>query len=289
LQVTKMGLVFAFDRATGRPVFPIEERPVPRSEVPGEAAWPTQPFPLQPPPLARHAALTRDQLSTVTAKSARECAALFDTLDSRAIYAPPSTRLTLVWPGNLGGATWSGASFDPTTGYLYVNVNELGSVGEMRPQPESAPVAWRRASDLDRGEYARFWDSDRLPCQAPPWGQLVAVDLNAGAIAWQVPLGVVPSLEARGITGTGTPSLGGSIVTAGGLVFIGGTNDRRFRAFDARTGAQLWSADLEASAHATPMTYRGARSGRQFVVVAAGGGGYLSQATADTLVAFALP
>ncbi len=288
-QVTKMGLVFVFDRATGTPIFPIEERPVPASQVPGEAAWPTQPFPAAPPPLVRHAALTRDQLTTVTSQSHRDCEALFDRLTSGGIYTPPSTSLWLVWPGNLGGATWSGASFDPDTGYLYVNVNELGSVGEMRQQPEGAPVLWRRASDLDRGEYARFWDRDRLPCQQPPWGRLVAVNLNAGTIAWQVPLGGVPSLEAQGITGTGTPSLGGSIVTAGGLVFIGGTNDRGFRAFDARSGAQLWTTRLEASAHATPLTYLGSRTGRQFVVVAAGGGGYLSQATADAVVAFALP
>jgi glucose dehydrogenase len=289
VQVTKMGLVFAFDRATGAPVFPIEERKVPPSEIPGESAWPTQPFPVRPPPLVRTTAVTTGELSTVTPRSARECAALFATLASRGLYAPPARALTLVWPGNLGGATWSGASYDPATGYLFVNVNELGSVGEMRRQPADSPIPWRRASDLDRGEYARFWDSDRLPCQAPPWGRLVAVDMNAGTIAWQVPLGVVPSLEAKGITGTGTPSLGGSIVTAGGVVFIGGTNDRRFRAFDARTGAVLWSATLEASAHATPMTYRGNRSGRQFVVVAAGGGGYLSRTTSDTLVAFALP
>ena len=159
----------------------------------------------------------------------------------------------------------------------------------MRPQPDGAPLPWRRGSDLDRGEYARFWDRDRLPCQQPPWGRLVAVDLARGTIAWQVPLGGVPSLEAQGITGTGTFSLGGSIATAGGLVFIGGTNDRRFRAFDAASGAELWTTTLEASAHATPITYLGPRTGRQFVVVAAGGGGYLSQTTADTVVAFALP
>jgi quinoprotein glucose dehydrogenase len=115
------------------------------------------------------------------------------------------------------------------------------------------------------------------------------VDLSKGTIAWQVPLGGVRALESRGITGTGAPSLGGSIATAGGLVFIGGTGDARFRAFDTRTGALVWTADLDASAHATPLTYRGPRSGRQFVVVASGGGGYLSTTTSDALVAFALP
>jgi quinoprotein glucose dehydrogenase len=290
VQVTKMGLVFAFDRATGEPLFSIEERPVPPSVVPGEAAWPTQPFPAKPPPLVRHAPLTKTDITTVTPESHRFCADLFDRLTSGGLYTPLGTTLTLFWPGNLGGATWSGASFDPATGYLFVNLNELGAVGEMRRQPPGAPLPWRRGSDLARGEYARFWDPDRLPCQQPPWGTLAAVDLQTGEVAWQVPLGSVPALEARGVTAvTGSPSLGGSIVTAGGLVFIGGTGDARFRAFDARTGALAWSAPLEASAHATPMTYRAPRSGRQMVVVAAGGGGYLSETTSDVVVAFALP
>jgi quinoprotein glucose dehydrogenase len=289
VQVTKMGLVFAFERDTGAPLFPIEERPVPPSTVPGEQAWPTQPFPVKPPALVRHTPLARRDVTTVTPESHRFCADLFERLLSGGIYTPLGTKLTLVWPGNLGGATWSGGSFDPETGYLFVNVNELGAVGEMRPQPPGAALPWRRASDLERGEYARFWDPDRLPCQQPPWGTLAAVDLAAGTIAWQVPLGVVPSLETRGITGTGAPSLGGPIATAGGLVFIGGTGDARVRAFDSRTGTLLWTAPLPASAHATPITYRAPRSGRQMVVVAAGGGGYLSETTSDAVVAFALP
>jgi quinoprotein glucose dehydrogenase len=289
VQVTKMGLVFAFDRATGEPLHAIEERPVPPSAVPGERAWPTQPFPVRPPPLVRHAAIARGDITTVTPESHRFCADLFDRLVSGGLYTPMDTALTLFWPGNLGGATWSGASFDPQTGYLFVNVNELGAVGGMRPQPQGSPLPWRRGSDLERGEYARFWDPDHLPCQQPPWGTLAAVDLAKGTIAWQVPLGGVPALEAKGIAGTGAPSLGGSIATAGGLVFIGGTGDARFRAFDARSGALLWTAPLDASAHATPITYRAPRSGRQMVVVAAGGGGYLSETTSDALIAFALP
>jgi quinoprotein glucose dehydrogenase len=159
----------------------------------------------------------------------------------------------------------------------------------MRPQPAGAPLPWRRGSGLERGEYARFWDLDRLPCQQPPWGTLAAVELSTGRVAWQVPFGTIPALEAKGITNTGAPSLGGTIVTAGGLVFIGGTPDAQFRAFDTRTGAALWTAPLDASAHATPITYRGPRSGKQFVVVTAGGGGYLSETTSDAVVAFALP
>ena len=289
VQVTKMGLVFAFDRETGAPLFPIAERQVPASAIPGEAASPTQPFPELPRPLTRSTPLSADEITTVTPESHQFCADLFARLTSGGLYTPMGTSLTLFWPGNIGGAAWSGASFDPETGYLFVNVNEIGAVGEMRPQPPGTPLPWRRGSNLERGEYARFWDPDRLPCQQPPWGTLAAVELASGRVAWQVPFGALPALEAKGITNTGAPSLGGTIATAGGLVFIGGTPDAKFRAFDTRTGAVLWTAALDASAHATPITYRGPRSGKQFVVVTAGGGGYLSETTSDAVVAFALP
>jgi quinoprotein glucose dehydrogenase len=147
--------------------------------------------------------------------------------------------------------------------------------------------AYERWSPM--GPYARFWDDNDLPCQRPPWGRLHAVDLASGDIVWTVPLGVNDSLLARGVGKTGAPNIGGSIVTAGGLVFIGGTNDRRLRAFDARTGDELWESRLEASAHATPMTFLGPRTGRQFVVVAAGGGGSFSRDQADVMAAYALP
>ena len=163
----------------------------------------------------------------------------------------------------------------------------MGTLGLMKAQPPGSPVAYRRASQW--GEYARFWSEDRLPCQQPPWGTLNAIDLNKGEIAWRVPLGVVEELEARGISGTGTLNLGGSIVTAGGLVFMGGSNDSRFRAFDARTGQELWETRLEASGHATPITYWGKKSRRQFVVIAAGGAGYFSQTVSDVVAAYTLP
>lgn len=155
----------------------------------------------------------------------------------------------------------------------------------MVPRPDKE-LPFERSSPS--GAYGRFWDSQELPCQQPPWGLLHAVDLSTGAIAWQVPLGDAPALSARGITGTGTPNLGGAIVTAGGLVFIGGASDSRFRAFDLRTGRELWRSDLPASGHGTPVSYRG-RSGRQFVVIAAGGGGRFSRTISDAIVAFALP
>jgi glucose dehydrogenase len=280
-QVTKMGFVFILDRLTGKPLFPVEERKVPDSNVPGEAAWPTQPFPLKPPPLVRQS-FSEEDISAVTKDSRQYCAELAHSLKNRGMFTPYRLELTLVMPGTLGGGNWSGGSFDPASGYLFVNANELGAVGAMQPQADGAPERYRRGAQ--GGEYARFWDENEWPCQKPPWGTLNAVDVNQGEIVWQVPLGSIDELKMK----TGTPNLGGSMVTAGGLVFIGATLDRHFRAFDSKTGEQLWVTDLEASAHATPMTYLGKKTGKQFVVIAAGGGGYFRGSVSDALAAFAL-
>jgi glucose dehydrogenase len=262
---------------------------MPASHVPGEAAWPTQPYPVKPAPLVRHTAITAADLTDVTPESRAFCADLFARFRWRGgAYFPIDTTPGVWFPGTLGGATWSGASIDPQLGYAFVNVNEVGAIGAMRRKPSGASAPeWERWSPW--GTYARFWDPNDLPCQRPPWGKLIAVDLATGEFAWTVTLGVNDSLLARGVPKTGAPNLGGSIATAGGLVFIGGTNDKRFRAFDSRTGAELWVARLEASAHATPITYRGARTGRQYVVVAAGGGGAFDRDQADVVAAFALP
>jgi quinoprotein glucose dehydrogenase len=281
-QVTKMGFVFILDRLTGEPLFPVEEHRVPESNVPGEAAWPTQPFPLKPPPLVRQTFREAD-ISEVTEKSHQYCADLSHSLKTRGLYTPYSLEPTLVMPGTLGGGNWSGGSFDQASGYLFVNTNELGAVGAMLPQADDTPEKYRRGSK--DGEYARFWDQNQWPCQKPPWGTLNAVDVNKGEIVWKVPLGSMSELKQE----TGTPNLGGSMVTAGGLVFIGATMDSRFRAFDAKTGEQLWSTELEASAYAAPITYLGKSRGKQFVVIAAGGGGYFKGKVSDTLAGFALP
>jgi membrane-bound PQQ-dependent dehydrogenase (glucose/quinate/shikimate family) len=284
-QVTKMGFVFILDRLTGKPLFPVEERPVPQSDVPGEASWPTQPFPVKPPPLVRQS-FSETDISDVTPEALRACTELAHSLKNKGMYTPYGREQTLVMPGTLGGATWSGGSFDAASGYLFVNANELGAVGALEPQPPDSPERFRR--NAAGGEYARFWDERQWPCQKPPWGTLNAVDVNKGEIAWKVPLGLVDEPKTLK-TPTGTPNLGGSIVTAGGIVFIGAASDSRFRAFDTQTGEQLWVTDLEASAHATPITYKGKKTGKQFVVVAAGGGGYFRGKVSDTVAAFALP
>jgi len=281
VQVTKMGYVFVLDRETGKPLFPVEERPFPKSTVPGESASPTQPVPVKPPPLARQS-LTAREITAVSPESQKYCADFFKSLEHHGMYGPYGQNQTLVFPGSLGGANWSGAAFDPTSGYLFVNVNELGAVGALEPQPPGSPEPYRRANK--EGEYARFWDKNRLPCQQPPWGTLNAVDLNKGEIVWKVPLGFFADLKVK----TGTPNLGGSII-ANGVVFIGATMDNRFRAFDAKTGEELWSFTLNANAHATPLTYWGKKSHKQFVAIAVGGGGSLGVKVSDEVIAFALP
>ena len=283
-QVTKMGLVFILDRTTGKPLFQVDERPVHKSDVPGEETWPTQPIPQKPLPLSR-VSLTRDELTTLP-ESREYCTKLFDSLVSYGIYTPYMKEPTLVLPGTLGGATWSGGSFDPTLGYLFVNTNEMGAVGQMKQQPSGSPMPWKRTSD--RGEYARFWDLQNHPCVKTPWANLTAINVATGEFAWRTPLGVDDELEARGIHNTGAANLGGTIATAGGLVFIAGTIDSRFRAFDSKTGKLLWETRLEASGHAVPSTFLG-RDGRQYVVIAAGGAGYVPTAASDTLDAFRLP
>jgi quinoprotein glucose dehydrogenase len=285
-QVTKTGFTFIFDRVTGKPVFPIEEVPVPRSEVPGERAWQTQPRPTKPPPYARQS-MTRDELTDVTPESRAYCAKLIEGATFARIFTPVGLKPTVIFPGTNGGSNWGGGSYDPDTHTLYVNSMDVGMLYQMVKRPDGSEIPYRQ-----RGlgsPNSRFWDQDLNPCQRPPWGFLTAIDLDNGTFRWRSVLGVVDKLIARGLPPTGTSNIGGSIVTAGGLVFIGATNDSRFRAFDKDTGKELWTALLPASGHATPMTFLSSKTGRQFVVIAAGGGNKYSKTYSDSLVAFALP
>jgi glucose dehydrogenase len=285
-EITKMGLLFVFNRVTGEPVYGIEERAVPRSVVPGEITAKTQPFPLKPPPLAKNTFSVEDMYSR-SPEQARFCKELFETNQMKigGPYTPlPIEGNALFFPSTLGGGNWGGVSVDPSLGLLFVNVMNVGQWGHMQ----------KRGTDYVRtsayGPYARFWNpATHIPCQNPPFGELVAVDLVSGDIAWRTVLGRIDALEAIGVQGTGSLNLGGSMATSGGLVFIGATNDSRFRAYASRTGKLLWETTLEASGHSSPITYMG-RDARQYVaIMAAGGGGFLGGGLSNTLVAFALP
>jgi quinoprotein glucose dehydrogenase len=295
-QITKMGLLFIFDRATGEPIFGMEERPVPQTDVPGEWTSKTQPFPVKPAPLSRLTFDPAKDFYTLTPEQATWCKNLWDQnqLSASGPYAPmPLGRDVVTFPSTLGGGGFGGVSYNPQLGLVFVNVSNLGMVGRMEPRtdPKTGRVTYVKNS-VTGGPYGRFWNPDnRLPCSAPPFGELVAVNVNTGDIAWRVPLGIVEELEAKGITNTGALTLGGSVATASGLVFIGTTADKRFRAFDAKTGRELWVARIDADAKAAPMTFLG-RDGRQYVVIMAGGGHQLSRsspASGSNLIAFALP
>lgn len=284
-QITKTGFVFLLNRLTGKPLFPVEERAVPASTVPGEEAWPTQPFPLKPPPFARQR-FTANDLTNVTPESREACRKLIDGAIFGTLFTPISETPTVLFPGTNGGANWPGPSWDPETHTLYVNSHDNGMIMRMIQRPEGSAIPYR-AQALRGAD--RFWDANKYPCQQPPWGHLTAIDLEKGEHRWRSVLGVIDDLTAKGVPQTGTSNIGGSIVTAGGLVFIGATNDSRFRAFDKETGKELWVTRLPASAHAAPMTYLGQKSRKQFVVIAAGGGNKYNRTFSDELVAFSLP
>jgi quinoprotein glucose dehydrogenase len=287
-QLSKMGLLFILNRETGEAVFGMEERPVPVADaLPGDTASPTQPFPLKPLPLARNS-FTRDDLATVTPELQKFCQELFDSipggLHSGAPFTHYSTTPSVIFPSSIGGGNWNPPSFDPNLGYLFVNTMDFGSLNQMVKSEDGS-----RYSRSGYNGNSRFWEpQQRLPCNQPPWGRLFAINVNTGDIAWQVRLGITESLPP-GQQNTGRPNLGGSMSTAGGLVFIGASDDSRFRAFDSKTGKELWVAKLDAGAHSAPVTFQG-KNGRQYVVVTATGGGFLGDpSNADTVVAFALP
>lgn len=376
-QITKTGQVFVFDRATGQPLFPIEERPVPRSDVPGEQAWPTQPFPVKPPPFARQG-LTPEDATDLDPDSHAAVRNRLRGMQSKGLFTPPSTNPTVVMPQFNGGGEWGGPAVDPARGWLYVNASnepewiqmlparprESATLHEMgghlfrvlcsnchgagRPDLPALPAlqtlkdvarrlsreqvlellstgrgqmpSFNTLSEVERRAIVAFLFEDRggepvrltaadlawarripwvanghpelrdphgYPASRRPWGTLTAYDLNRGEMAWQVPLGTYPDLEKRGFPPTGTFNIGGPLVTAGRLVFIGATMDERFRAFDARTGKVLWEYQLDAGGYATPATYQVAS--RQYVVIAAGGGGKPGTRPGNAWWCFALP
>lgn len=295
VQVTKTGLVFVLDRDTGEPVIPVEERPTPQGGAPGEVLSPTQPFPVRPGMLVPDR-VDPDNAFGVTIFDKAECAAKIRKLRADGLYTPPTEQGTLFLPFTGGGANWGSTAFDASRNLVIVNVNNIAH--EIRLIPADQVEAVEKAledSEVSPQRGAPFGmtrailtSSLGLPCTPPPWGMLVAVDAAKGEIVWRKVLGDTRDLAPMGIAvKTGTPNLGGPIVTAGGLVFIAASFDSQFRAFDIDTGKLLWSDTLPASGQATPMTY--VWQGRQYVVIASGGYGSLESPMGDYVTAYALP
>ncbi len=367
-QTTKQGYVYLFDRTTGKPLFPIEYREYPPSTVPGEIAAAEQPLPTTPAPFARQV-LTEDMLTSRTAESHQWALEHFRKFRNQGQFVPFSVgRDTVVFPGFDGGAEWGGSAFDPETGILYINANDLAWTGalaenngtepsgkglyssqcsachrdDMTGSPPQFPSLIGVADRLSRTEitdvirhgkgrmpefpsladdqlsavieylttgenkelpasepappqmkyrftgYHKFLDPEGYPAIIPPWGTLNAIDLNSGEYAWKIPLGEYPELAASSIKKTGTENYGGPVVTAGGLLFIAATNyDKKFRAFDKSNGELLWETTLPFAGNATPATY--AVKGRQYVVIAAGGGKDPKSLSGGVYQSFALP
>jgi quinoprotein glucose dehydrogenase len=298
IQGNKTGFVYVLNRDTGAPVFPVEERAVPQTDVPGEVTSPTQPFPLAPPALVPQK-LSADDAWGITPEDRADCRERMKSLRNDGVFTPPSVKGSLTVPGNVGGMNWSGYAYDAQHGLLVVNTNNLPAKVRVIP----ADKFWDEAdANAEDGDYNRqqgapfglfrtflFPKGHHLPCAPPPWGTLAAVDMTAGTIRWQVPLGTLaPEIAA---VPAGAVSLGGPIVTAGGLVFIAGTiMDTGFRAFDVETGKEIWKARLPTSGAATPMTYQTRAGGKQFVVIAAGGHPKVTEEKQnDELIAYTLP
>lgn len=300
VQLTKQGLIFVLHRETGEPVFPVEERPVPTDGVPGEVLSPTQPFPTFLPPLVP-TSISPDDAWGFTFYDKARCRELIDSFRYGDLYTPPSLQGTVFMPG-IPVNNWGGGAFDPQAGVLILPVSRaaafirLTPVGEVDPVQLNSPMAGLPTGPpghIEGTDYAAAYgpllSPSFSPCTAPPWGELVGVDLVGGRISWRVPLGTLDKLAPVPIPlNWGTPLAGGPIVTASGLIFIGATADEKFRAFDITTGEELWKVETPTASMATPMTYE--IDGHQFVVIASGGHMWqYPRNIGDYLLAYALP
>lgn len=294
IQATKTGMIFTFNRLTGKPVFPITERPVPTDGVPGEKPAPTQPFPAAPPPLVRQGPVTPKEAWGLTFWDEHWCRNAITQYHSEGIFTPPSFKGSIEMPSYAGGVDWGGLAFDPKNQVAVVNTNDLAMLVALVPRN-------KLKTEYDSGNY-KHWDFSimagtpygmrrkafmsplGIPCVKPPWGELTAIDMKHGKILWKVPLGVSPVIHLR----IGVPNMGGPIVTGSGVVFIAATMyDDYMRAFDLKTGKVLWKYHLPAGGQASPMTY--SVNGHQYVVIVAGGHGVLGTKRGDYVIAFALP
>jgi len=312
-QTGKVGYVYILNRVTGEPVFGMKETTVPQSQVPGEQTSPTQPIPVKPPAIGRHSYSAADVVTAedTNEEHAQACRELveksgpiynegpFTPWVYRAPGAPPAS--SMIFPGAIGGVDWGGTATDPKLGYVFMNTSNWGSLGWIEKMPEGARVPYDQRSVYGNPVASKFWirktnaagavlGEQSWPCQKPPWGLMTAVNANTGEIAWQIPFGVTDQLpESK--KNTGRLNSGGPMVTAGGLVFIGATNDKRFRAFDSKTGKELWMTKLDYVARSVPMTFTG-KNGKQYVAIAAASGGTISDPISDgneALYVFALP
>ena len=309
----KTGFVYILNRVTGEPIFGIKETPVPKSKVPGEESSPTQPIPVKPPPIAR---VSFDMSDLVTAEDTNEAhAKACQDLVERSggiynegpftpwTYRTPDapTASSVNFPGPIAGNDWGGLSVDPDLGYFFINSSDYASLGWIEKLPPGGPAEYDQRSVYGGSVASKFWErktnadgqllgSQGWPCQKPPWGHLTAIDAQTGDIVWQSVLGITEELPPAKQK-TGRINIGGSIATAGGLVFIGATNDNRFRAFDSKTGEELWVTKLDYSALSTPITFLG-KNGKQYVAISAAGGMGITDpnpANSESLYVFALP
>jgi quinoprotein glucose dehydrogenase len=278
VQVTKQGFVFFFDRQTGKPLFPVEERPVPQSEVPGEKLWPTQPHALKPPPVS-HQGLSQEIVTNIGPENTAHVKALLENYAHGFFQPTHPEKGNLIHPGFRGGALWGGCCFDPKRNLLIVPSAEWTSRIKLRPAEPDQPFKYGLA---ERGETR---DHERYPLVKPPWAHLTAIDCDKGDFRWRVVLGTYPELKARGIEKSGALFFGGAICTGGGVVFIGATEDRMMRAFSSDTGETLWETQLEAGGYATPCSYEA--NGKQYVVIAAAGG-HNAGPSSDEFIAYSL-
>jgi quinoprotein glucose dehydrogenase len=250
-QVSKQGWIYLLDRETGKPLYPIEERAVAKSDVPGEESWPAQPYVTKPPAFSRLGVTEAETTSRERMK---------DVWVAPMFTPPKLDKEVLVFPGYHGGANWGGASWVADKGVMFINHNEIPWSLKLIRAAEGS------AYPFEHTGYLRPEDENGYPAIRPPWGRLTAMDLHNTKILWQTPLGEYPELTAKGMKPTGTYIRGGNIATKGGLIFTGAAMDNQFRAFDQRTGEELWKQELAGGGWATPATYEA--DGRQFVVVA---------------------
>jgi quinoprotein glucose dehydrogenase len=301
VQATKMGHLFILNRETGEPLYPVEERPVPQTNIPGEYTSPTQPFPTFPQPLHPYG-LNADDAWGFTFYDRQACQKKIEAADNSGIFTPPAlNRHTIEYPGVAGGQNWGGLAYDRNNNLLIMPQNYVVAYNMLVPR-ERITVGSEEFKNYDYSpnlgtpyvvKHEILLSPFGVPCIAPPWGTLLAVSLDTGKITWQVPFGTPRDMVSvmswfPFFPDMGLPSAGGPIVTDTGLVFVGATLDDYIRAYDARDGAELWRHRLPAGGQATPMTYRGAKSGRQFVVIAAGGHATMRTQLGDTLMAFSL-